>query len=438
MPHMYMPEINNAMERFMTLCDDRLHALYGETAPAFILERFNEEQEAIIFGGNKVAYLIAKHVADESQKMGFPSFARGAIGSSFSAFLLGITHINPLQAHYYCRKCKHVELMAEVADGYDLPDRTCPKCGAIMKGDGHDIPFEVLAGCAGDHVPDIALNVAPFVYLKSKEILQSLFPNDKVVRAGANGKGAIQCAHPSGYFIIPEKHAKEFSTIEVEEDGERIEVTDQAWHALSDILYKIDIYSHPVPYLLSVLSKKTGVSLGDISMNDAAVFERINEDDTDGIPEFANARFREIRQACPPRCFSELLKIDGLAHGTGVWEDNALTLLQDKKITFGDVLAFRDDVYHAMIRADVHPEAACLMMESVRKGRTARDIDAMDLAAYALPDWFYPCICKISYVFSKAHVVSYMQVNMQLAWFKKYHPALFEAVLSSCNNELGG
>ena len=60
-------------------------------------------------------------------------------GFSLLTSLLGITQVNPLPPHYYCPICKRIEFCSDVEDGFDPPDCACPQCGAMMRGDGHEI-----------------------------------------------------------------------------------------------------------------------------------------------------------------------------------------------------------------------------------------------------------------------------------------------------------
>ena len=52
-------------------------------------------------------YLIPKMLVDISFNIKYRVESRGLVGASLVAYLLGITEVNPLPAHYRCLKCGH-------------------------------------------------------------------------------------------------------------------------------------------------------------------------------------------------------------------------------------------------------------------------------------------------------------------------------------------
>lgn len=481
---LYTPKIDNVENLLEQLCYKNAKQIYGETLPEIVSLRLKKELDSIIKHGFSVVYWISHKLVEKSLDDGYLVGSRGSVGSSLVATMTNITEVNPLQAHYLCENCCYSEFITNrtVKCGFDLPSKPCPNCKHLLKGEGHDIPFETFLGFDGDKVPDIDLNFSGEYQSKAHDFIKEMFGAKNVYRAGTISTVAEKTAfgyvkafldnksitdirkseidritkgcegvkrttgqHPGGIIVVPKEYeVEDFTPVNFPADDKNSTwlTTHFDFHAIHDNLLKLDILGHVDPTALRMLQDFTGVDPKTIAVNDPQVLSLFNDlsalnitpDDINGettgaigIPEFGTSFVRTMLSDTKPTSFADLVQISGLSHGTNVWLDNAKDLIKQQNIALSQVIGCRDDIMSYLIYQGLNSKTAFSIMENVRKGKGVNQQDEEEMKKHHVPEWYIDSCKKIKYMFPKAHATAYVLMAWRVTWFKINYPCEYYA-----------
>lgn len=485
------PVIPDSDKTLTEICYSKAHELYGDTLPPIVEERLQKELNSIISNGFAVMYIIAQKLVWKSVEDGYLVGSRGSVGSSLVAFMAGITEVNSMPPHYRCGKCKYYDFDSDEVKAYagnagcDMPDKVCPVCGEPLIKDGFDIPFETFLGFKGDKEPDIDLNFSGEYQSKAHKYTEVIFGAGQTFRAGTIGTLADKTAygyvknyfeergepkrhceinrlvagctgirrstgqHPGGIVVLPVgQDINSFTPVQHPANDMETDIitTHFDYHSIDHNLLKLDILGHDDPTMIRMLQDLTGIDPTKIPLDDKQVMSLfrspealgIRPSDIDGcpvgslgIPEFGTDFVIQMLLDTKPKCFSDLIRISGLGHGTDVWLNNAQTLILEGTADISTCICCRDDIMLYLIRMGMDPSLSFTTMESVRKGKGLKPEMEEAMKAANVPDWYIWSCKQIKYMFPKAHAAAYVMMAWRIAYCKINYPLAYYAAFFS-------
>ena len=256
------------------------------------------------------------------------------------------------------------------------------------------------------------------------------------IALGLTGVKRTTGQHPGGMIVLP-KHEEIYSFTPIQHPANDtttdIITTHFEYHSIDHNLLKLDILGHDDPTMIRMLQDLTGVDPTKIPLDDPQVMSLfqntsalgITPDQIDGcpvgslgIPEFGTDFVIQMLLDTKPQCFSDLIRIAGLGHGTDVWLGNAQTLIQEGKATISTAICCRDDIMIYLINMGMDPSLSFTTMESVRKGKGLKPEMEEAMKAVGVPDWYIWSCKKIKYMFPKAHAAAYVMMAWRIAYCK--------------------
>ncbi len=414
------PILPGAFETVADLCREQLEVRCNGEIPGAARERL--EYELAFLQNSEVrssALLMISRLVQELHGKGHLVAPRVLLASSYAAYLLGITEVDPLALH--------------------IP------CEPLFFGDNHrflHLDLNVSDECWEDE--------------DAAEILSQVFPNGMIaqqryeVGISFRHAAAMMTAYAAKYKknwdgeFISECIAK-LVCVQCGKKGpfrREVLVPDTAelrrWLPVQKIGGEdmipdgLDIHGHPTLFrlfwygidrtlsLLHRLEELTGIPQSSINMEEAVPL--LLQDQTD-IPTFGIPEVQTIWRLAKPRTMEDIVKISSLAHSTGAWEGNAEELLREGSVPFREIIGSRDDVFNRLLDAGLDRRFAYRVMEDVRKGKGLDGESTSILIEYKIPTWFINSCNKILYLFPKAHCAAIDAVPaLKAAWYKARFP----------------
>ena len=383
----------------------RATSLYGDALPNIIVRRLKNELAYIQDNDYSSAFMLAHLITKYAHENGQFTFLRGSIGSSLIAFLLGITNVNPLPPHYYCKNCGHTDFRFAdtVYSGYDLPPRKCPICQKELCTDGQNIPIEAFTHLNDDKPFKIDL-CFPISFKRC--LMQYLYDNF-----------GEECITEKGDFNIDVRS----------QNGE---------HA------KVNIIGFIPLDILTRLYQSTGISPKNIDITDLKIYELFldshslgidsDEPATCGVADFSADFVREILETTKPKNFGDLIRITNLSHGSNVWYKNAEDLITNNICDFRSLPASPEDTYIFLTLHRTKKSMAIIVARSIANGifnnrflKDVSNIEELFSDLLDIPIWYIDYFSKVRDMLPKSHSNEFTRLAVLLAWYKVYYPVEF-------------
>ncbi len=392
------PHLQDEENRLSNICYEQLAIEYGDSVERYIKDRMENELAAISKAEMSGVVLILHELIRQSGLKKYQIAFNGTLGASYVAWLCGLTPFNPLKTELplYPEFCFGIEWNKE------LYIELCFPVGYS------EVLCEMIKGIEG--VEDVVPLHTDTELVESEPLRWCIIPTGEEV---SSEKSVI---NDSSYFelSITELRDLSFLTRLVGLTGFDPEGICLADREVLDLFKRTDIPDEIAisPFRLS--------SIGLLGMRDP--YELLL---------FGNVNL-EVES------FSDLVRVDSLAHSTGVWYDNQEEWIQNQTISYSDLITCREDVFEYCQRTIGFPrEEAYMAAEMVRKGKgfpyelrsnaceDSYDEYCLNWDYQTMPVWFHSFCTHTTHLWTRVLSYCHMVIAWRCAWYRLHYPVEF-------------
>lgn len=432
----FYPKLENQNERLRKLCYENAKVIYKEdTLSEAVTERIEWELKAIEKTGMAFAFLQTKEWLDKMRLKTSEISGRGVWMNSLVAHLCGISEIDPLKYDLSPYFIYGYEGKREIDININVQSDRIEEAHECVKGlEGNKTTLT--AGVYGTYGKSHILNGIKLYEDKYKRIFlddEKEYITEKIIKM-CRKRGVNKACK----VFIPENMniPEDMPTSKLYDDT----LTYYDYHEIGDYFHEQYYMAHDGVMLLNKMAAMAGVSLDEISFEDEKIMQLFTTNENAeaycyGMFEFKSEFSEMVLHIAKPKNFMELAKVLGMMHGTDIWIGNMEYLLKHRVIDVSEAIGSREDIYTYLIDKGMDKELAYYITENVRKGKVSRgrvpefwEQAKLAMKEYDVDKWFIASCEKISYLFPKAHAISYAMMVWREGYFKVYYPEIYDKV----------
>ena len=380
------PHLPDEDTRLRKVCYAALFVEYGENPDNAVTERLEKELSSIADFGLSGVLLILREMIIKAGLKQYEIANRGTFGTSFVAWLCGLTPYNPLKAvmSLYPEFCFGLNWDRELNVQFSVPDGKTESL------------YETLRTIEG--VGD----VAPLF----SETEQKIAVGRCIIPVGEKAETAQCVKNRTPYFELIITTLTHLRLLE-----RCVELTGAApeWISLDDTdVWKLfQETAHPAcieisPYRLTAIGL-----LGLRKFHTLILFSNVN---------------------VPLQSFADLVRVEALTHSAGAWGDHQQDLVYKQGVRLPDLITCREDVFeYCRFQLGMNLEDSFAAAERVRKGRGFPDELEKKVSAdnHGKLNRLKAVCDKISYLISRAHSYGHILIAWRCAWYRLHYPVEF-------------